>query len=84
MTNSKVFQALVALGVIGAPSLMAQDASEHVMTAVSGTQISGYVSTSAIWKFGTGTPIPFRAYDGTAKQDGFNLDVVNLTVSKPL
>ncbi|MEW6303913.1 MAG: outer membrane beta-barrel protein [Verrucomicrobiota bacterium] len=76
---------LAAAGVVSLGSVVqAEEASEHVMTAVSGTQISGYVSTSAIWKFGTGTTVPFRAYDGTAKQDQFNLDVVNLTVSKPL
>jgi hypothetical protein len=74
---------LAAAGVVSLGSV-AQAAEEHLMTAVSGTQITGYVSTSAIWKFGTGTVIPYRAYDGTAKQDQFNLDVVNLTISKPL
>lgn len=34
--------------------LRADEAKENVMSAVSGTTISGYVSTSAIWKFGTG------------------------------
>lgn len=76
---------LAAAGVVSLASVaQADEAKENVMSAVSGTTISGYVSTSAIWKFGTGDTLVGRAYDGTAKQDGFNLDVVNLTIAKPL
>jgi hypothetical protein len=60
--------------------------SSSVLTALSSTTLSGYVNTSAIWRPGTtSTAIPGRAFDGPAsKQDGFNLDVVSLTVSKPV
>lgn len=73
---------VVSLGMVA----QAEEASEHLMTAVSGTQISGYVSTTAMWKAGTGIgALPGRSFnDGAAKADGFNLDVIDLTISKPL
>jgi hypothetical protein len=78
--------ALAAAGVVSLGSVaQAEEAENQVMTAVSSTTLSGYVSTSAIWKFGTGNAsMPGRVFDGTGKQDGFNLDVVKLTVEKPL
>lgn len=78
---------LAAAGVVSLGSVaQAEEATETVKTLVSSTTISGYVSTSAVWKPGSGTVIPalVRSYDGTAKQDGFNLDVINLTIAKPL
>jgi hypothetical protein len=42
------------------------------------------VDTSAIWKFGTGHQLVGRSYDGAAKQDGFNLNVVKVQLEKPL
>jgi hypothetical protein len=86
MKINKWTMALAAAGVVSLGSAaQAEEAAETVMTAVSGTTISGYVSTSAIWNFGTGTAVPAgRAFNGTGKQDGFNLDVVDLTISKPL
>jgi len=54
------------------------------LTALSPSTLSGYGDTSAIWKFGTGRGVIGRAYDGTAKQDGFNLNVVKLSLSKPV
>lgn len=80
---------LAAAGVVSLGSVaQAEEASEHLMTAVSGTQISGYVSTSMSWMPGTGSrfgALPGRSFhDGIAKQDAFNLDVIDLTVSKSL
>jgi hypothetical protein len=78
---------LAAAGVVSlASAVQAEEATETVKTMVSSTTISGYVSTTASWKLGSGTGIPalVRAYDGTAKQDGFSLDVINLTISKPV
>ncbi len=69
--------------------------SHPVITALSDTTISGYVDTSAIWKFGKGNggtgignpasggTFPGRSYDGTPKQDGINLNVVAITLNKP-
>lgn len=77
--------ALAAAGVVSLGSvLQAEEAQNQVMTALSSTTLSGYVSTSAIWKFGTGNGLVGRVFDGTAKQDGFNLDVVKVTIEKPL
>ena len=78
---------LAAAGVIsfGAVAQADEKPSHQVLTAVSSTTLSGYVSTSAIWRPGTAVGAnPTRSYDGPAKADGFNLDVINITVSKPL
>lgn len=77
---------LAAAGVVSlASAVQAEEAQHQVMTALSSTTLSGYVDTSAIWKFGTGTTVVGRApQDGTGKQDGFNLNVVNVTLEKPL
>ena len=93
--NMKVNQwtlGLAAAGVIsfGAVAQAEEKPSNQVLTAISGTQISGYVSTSVHWN-----PGQSRGFAGAAgalqgssylanKGDGFNLDVVQLTLSKPL
>src|SRR5229473_1408957 len=79
--------ALAAAGLVTIPSLLqAEEKPSSVLTALSATTLSGYVNTSAIWEPGTSTAnIPGRAFDGpSGKQDGFNLDVVSLMLSKPL
>jgi len=80
--------ALAAAGVVSLGSLaQAEEAKNPVLTAVSSTTLSGYVDTSAIWMIGNqrqGNALPGRSYDGVAKQDGFNLNVVKLSLSKPL
>jgi hypothetical protein len=76
---------LAAAGVISLPLVtQAEEAQSQVMTALSSTTLSGYVDTSAIWNLGTGTGLVGRSYDGAAKQDGFNLNVVKLQLDKPL
>src|SRR2546425_6963096 len=78
---------LAAAGMVSlASAAQAEEkATSQVLTAVSSTTLSGYVDTSAIWKFGTGNAnLPGRQYDGPTKQDGFNLNVVGLTLEKPL
>src|SRR5205809_6815756 len=82
--------ALAAAGVVSFGSVAQADEKEHqmsqVLTAVYSTTLSGYVSTAAIWEPGTSNAgIPGRAFDAPAsKHDGFNVDVVSLTVAKPL
>lgn len=79
--------ALAAAGVVsfGAFVQAEEAAKNQVQTLLSSTTLSGYVSSSAIWKFGTGNNnMPGRSYDGVQKQDGFNLDVVKLSLEKPL
>jgi hypothetical protein len=77
---------LAAAGVVSlGGATQAEETANHVATALSSTTISGYVSTSAIWKPGTGNALmPGRQFDGTGKQDGFNLDVAKLTIESPL
>jgi hypothetical protein len=71
---------LFSLGML----LNAEEASPPVLTALSTTTLSGYVDTSAIWKMGSGDQVVGRAYDPTARQDGFDLNVVQLSLAKPL
>lgn len=78
---------LAAMGVISLSSAVrAEEAAHPVMTSLSSTIISGYVDTSAHWNLGTGTggsAFPYL-FGGSDKADGFNLNVVQLSVSKPL
>src|SRR6266446_5093606 len=82
--------ALVGAGLVSLPAVIqAEEKPSDVLTALSSTTLSGYVNTSAIWQPGTTKAgvagIPGRAFDGPqSKQDGFNLDVVSLTLSKPV
>ncbi|MGC9035746.1 MAG: outer membrane beta-barrel protein, partial [Verrucomicrobiia bacterium] len=73
--------------------VQAEEKANPVLTALSSTTISGYVDTSVIWKIGrdssqgvrgVGLPAGSRAYDGMDKQDGINLNVVGLTIERPL
>ncbi len=87
MKVNKWTKGLAAAGVVSlASAAQAGDANETVMTAVSSTTLSGYVSASALWNPGTGRAAvpgqPFRG--GTAlAQDSFAVDVFSLSVSKP-
>jgi hypothetical protein len=83
--------ALASTGVISLGSVAyAEEQMSQVLTAVSQTTLGGYVDTSIAWKPGTGNggalggSMPARFNDGSAKADGFNLNVVGLTVERPL
>ena len=58
MKYNKWTLCLAASGVVSLGSVIqaeeAQKQMSQVMTAVAATTLSGYVDTSAIWKFGTG------------------------------
>src|ERR1043166_382365 len=55
------------------------------MTALSSTTLSGYVDTSAEWNFGSGDAnVPPYKFNSPSKSDGFNLDVVQVRIEKPL
>ncbi|MBM3846353.1 MAG: hypothetical protein FJ405_08710, partial [Verrucomicrobia bacterium] len=73
-------------GLVTIPAaVQAEEASQHLLTALSSTQISGFVDTSAQWNFGRGSAnVPAIPYAGAAKQDGFNLNYVQITIQKPL
>jgi hypothetical protein len=86
--------AAAAMGLSGVG--WAEEKFNLVHTAQSSTVLSGFVDTAAIWKLGRGNggrgvnnpqrgdTFPGRSYDGTGKQDGFNVNGVFLTLSKPL
>jgi hypothetical protein len=88
---------LAAAGLVTlAPAVLAQNSQEPtptsvpLMTALSATTVSGYVDTSAVWNPGTGNanPAPYvfntgAGAPGTGRQDGFNLDSVDIKISKP-
>lgn len=77
---------LAAVGVVSlASAAKAQETANTVLTALSSTTISGYVDTSAQWNFGTGNSYnPPYSFGGASKADGFNLDVVQLSIAKPM
>ena len=84
--------ALIGTGLLSLPAVIqAEEKATPVLTTLSETTLGGYVDTSAIWMFGTGNILYGRSFDqgsnsapGQNKQDGFNLDVVSLTLDKPL
>jgi hypothetical protein len=86
MKFNKWTVALVAAGAVSlASAVQAEEAKQNLLTAVSSTTLSGYVDTSAIWKFGSGNaPLVGRSFDGAGKQDGFNLNAVKVSLEKPL
>jgi len=77
---------LAAVGVISlASAARAEEGAVPLLTALSATTISGYVDTSAQWNLGTGNEYnPNYKFGGPAKADGFNLNVVQLSIAKPL
>src|SRR5580658_6031591 len=54
-----------------------------IQTALSATTISGYVDTSAVWNPGTGNANPAPYAFNAGKQDGFNLNAVDVKIAKP-
>jgi hypothetical protein len=85
MQYNKWTVGLAAIGAISLASVAQADETTPLMTAVSSTTLSGYVDTSAEWNFGTGNEhAPGYKYGGPSKADGFNLNAVMVTLSKPL
>jgi hypothetical protein len=83
--------ALATLGLVGFPAAVfaqteapAAPSTPSLLTALSATTISGYVDTSAVWNPGTGNANPAPYAFNAGKQDGFNIDVVDIKLSKPL
>jgi hypothetical protein len=83
---------LAAVGVVSlASAARADEKMSPLQTALSNTTISGYVSASFNWAISPGGADARRSmanlipYQGTgySKQDGFNLDVVKLSIAKP-
>lgn len=86
MKYNKWTVALAALGVVSlASAAKADEGLSSVQTALASTTLSGYVDTSAQWNFGTGNyNLPPYKFGGIDKADGFNLNVIQLRIEKPL
>ncbi len=82
--------ALVAAGIVSAGSVtQAEEAKMNpVETALTATTISGYVSASAFFDLRGDNPdmiqLPGRSFDQADKLNKINLDVVKLSIEKPL
>ncbi len=77
---------LAAVGLVSLPAFVqAEEKPNQLLTALASTTISGYVDTSAQWTLGSGNANPpGYAYNTSKKQDSFNLNVVDITLEKPL
>jgi hypothetical protein len=74
------------------PALLAQTTNEPatnaaptiipLQTALSATTISGYVDTSAVWNPGTGNANPAPYAFNAGKQDGFNVNAVDVKIAR--
>ncbi len=79
---------LAAAGLVSlSPTLVAQTPTPPpqvipLQTALSATTISGYVDTSAVWNPGTGNANPAPYAFNAGKQDGFNVDAVDVKISR--
>ena len=78
--------ALLAAGVISFAAVAhADEKMTPIQSALSSTTISGYVDTSIHWNPGTGNASVGPAlFQGPGKADGFNLNVVQLSIASPL
>jgi hypothetical protein len=77
---------LLGAGLVSLPAItQAEEKPNFVQTALASTTLSGYVDTSVQWNFGTGNDnLPPYAFGGPSKADGFNLNVVELRLDKPV
>ena len=80
---------LAAIGLVSLPAVVqAEEKPNQILTALSSTTLSGYVDTSMQWQIGPSAGqvanTPAYAFNTANKQNGFNLDVVNLVIEKPL
>jgi hypothetical protein len=83
---------LAAVGLVSlSPAVLAQTTNAPaptpapipMLTTLSATTISGYVDTSAVWNPGTGNAHPAPYAFNAGKQDGFNVDAMDVTIAKP-
>jgi len=83
---------LAAAGLVSlSPAVLAQTTNAPaptpapipMLTTLSATTISGYVDTSAVWNPGTGNAHPAPYAFNAGKQDGFNLDAVDIAIAHP-
>jgi hypothetical protein len=87
MKFNKWTVALAAIGVVNLTSAArADEKMSQVQTALSNTTLSGYVDVSAQWDLGTqrgGATPQYTPGGGILKSDGFDFNVIDLTLDKP-
>lgn len=89
MIKEKCTLGLAAVGLATlSPALVAQTTNAvpqiiALQTALSATTISGYVDTSALWNPGTGNANPAPYAFNAGKQDGFNINAVDVKIARP-
>ena len=88
MKTNRLTSGLAAIGLAClAPAVRAQTGSQQdtpLLTSLSATTISGYDDTSVVWNPGTGNANPAPYAFNAGKQERFNLDAVDIKLSKPL
>jgi hypothetical protein len=87
-TKMKFNKWTLGLAAVGAVSLTSVARAEEKMnvlqTAMTSTTISGYVDTSIQYNPGDTQYLPGYSFGGPSKANGFNLNVVQLSIAKPL
>ena len=76
--------ALLTVGLLCAAESHAEESENQVITAISGTTLSGYVDTSMNWQFGDKKTSAGRVNDAADRQNGFNFNVAQIRFSKEL
>jgi hypothetical protein len=76
--------ALLTAGLLCTAESRAEESENQVITAISGTTLSGYVDTSMNWQFGDKKTSAGRVNDAADRQNGFNFNVAQIRFSKEL
>jgi hypothetical protein len=89
MKFNKWTVSLAAIGVVSLASAARADEMKmsQVQTALSNTTLSGYVDASIEWNPSGGAsiaPVSFQGFSSSPKANGFNLDVIDLALDKPM
>jgi hypothetical protein len=89
MKFNKWTVSLAAIGVVSLASAARADEIKmsQVQTALSNTTLSGYVDASIEWNPSGGAniaPVAFQGISNSSKANGFNLDVIDLALDKPM
>jgi hypothetical protein len=90
MNVNKWTLGLASLGIVSLASVAQADEAPltPVLTKFANTTLSGYIDTTASWALGSGNAnYAGHTYDGANPgyaHDGFNVNVVSLTLDKPL
>jgi hypothetical protein len=82
----KINKWTLGLAALGLVSLVTEAGAQTnaLLTTVSATTISGYVDTSAVWNPGSGNANPAPYAFNAGKQDGFNVDSIDIRLQKAL